>query len=295
MDRQIKAHLLLFLANLIYGANYTIAKEVMPDYILPFGFILLRVIGAMVLFWSLHFFMAKEQIIKKDLGKLAICGLFGVAINQLLFFKGLNLTSPINAAIIMTINPVMVLLFAAFMIREAITFRKSLGIILGLSGAAIVILQNSSMSLSSEAQMGNLYVFINATSYACYLVLVKPLMLKYHPITIIKWVFLFGFIYVLPFGYTELSEVNWSSLPISIIWCIGFVVIGTTFLAYLLNIMALRDLSPSIVSYYIYLQPLLASLIAVGLEKDEFDLQKIISTILIFVGVFLVSSPPRKN
>jgi len=295
MDRQLKAHLSLFVANLIYGANYTIAKEVMPDYIMPFGFILLRVIGATLLFWILHLFYKKETILNKDYGKLAICGLFGVAINQLLFFKGLDMSTPINAAIIMTANPVMVLIFAAIIIREAITFKKSMGILLGLSGAALVILQNAAFSISSETQLGDLLVFINATSYALYLVLVKPLMTKYHPITIIKWVFLFGLIFVFPFGYSELYQVNWTSMPTIIIACVLFVVIGTTFFAYLFNIVALKELSPSIVSYYIYLQPILATVFALVLGKDEIDLVKIIGSVLIFSGVFLVSTPSQKS
>jgi drug/metabolite transporter (DMT)-like permease len=295
MDRQLKAHLSLFVANLIYGANYTIAKEVMPDYIMPFGFILLRVIGATLIFWILHLFYKKETILNKDYGKLAMCGLFGVAINQLLFFKGLDMSTPINAAIIMTANPVMVLIFAAIIIREAITFKKSMGILLGLSGAALVILQNAAFSISSETQLGDLLVFINATSYGLYLVLVKPLMVKYHPITIVKWVFLFGFIYVFPFGYGELSQVNWASMPTIIIACILFVVIGTTFFAYLLNIIALKELSPSIVSYYIYLQPILATVFALVLGKDEIDPIKIIGSVLIFSGVFLISTPSQKS
>ena len=295
MDRQLKAHLSLFIANLIYGANYTIAKEVMPDYIMPFGFILLRVIGATFLFWTLHLFYKKETILNKDYGKLAICGLFGVAINQLLFFKGLDMSTPINAAIIMTANPVMVLIFAAIIIREAITIRKSMGILLGLSGAALVILQNAAFSISSETHLGDLLVFINATSYALYLVLVKPLMAKYHPITIIKWVFLFGLIYVFPFGYSELHQVSWTSMPPIIIGCVLFVVIGTTFFAYLFNIVALKELSPSIVSYYIYLQPILATVFALVLGKDEIDLVKIMGSMLIFSGVFLISTPSQKS
>ena len=295
MDRQLKAHLSLFVANLIYGANYTIAKEVMPDYIMPFGFILLRVIGATLLFWTLHLFYKKESILNKDYGKLAICGLFGVAINQLLFFKGLDMSTPINAAIIMTANPIMVLIFAAIIIREAITIRKSAGILLGLSGAALVILQNAYFSISSGTQLGDLLVFINATSYALYLVLVKPLMTKYHPITIIKWVFLFGLIFVFPFGYSELYQANWKSMPTIIIACVLFVVIGTTFFAYLFNIVALKELSPSIVSYYIYLQPILATVFALVLGKDEIDLVKIIGSVLIFSGVFLVSTPSQKS
>jgi len=295
MDRQLKAHLSLFAANLIYGANYTIAKEVMPDYIMPFGFILLRVIGATLLFWTLHMFYQREKVLIKDYWMLGICGLFGVAINQLLFFKGLDMSTPINAAIIMTANPVMVLIFAAIIIREAITIRKSAGICLGLSGAALVILQNADLSISSETQMGDLFVFINATSYALYLVLVKPLMEKYHPVTIVKWVFLFGLMYVFPFGYEELSQVKWAAMPPMIVFCVLFVVIGTTFFAYLLNIVALKELSPSIVSYYIYLQPILASVFALTLGKDEIDLIKLIGSILIFSGIFLISTPIQKR
>ena len=295
MDRQLKAHLSLFAANLIYGANYTIAKEVMPDYIMPFGFILLRVIGATLLFWTLHMFYKREKILIKDYWMLGICGLFGVAINQLLFFKGLDMSTPINAAIIMTANPVMVLIFAAIIIREAITIRKSAGICLGLSGAALVILQNADLSISSETQMGDLFVFINATSYALYLVLVKPLMEKYHPVTIVKWVFLFGLMYVFPFGYEELSQVKWAAMPPMIVFCVLFVVIGTTFFAYLLNIVALKELSPSIVSYYIYLQPILASVFALTLGKDEIDLIKLIGSVLIFSGIFLISTPIHKR
>jgi len=240
-------------------------------------------------------FYQREKVLIKDYWMLGICGLFGVAINQLLFFKGLDMSTPINAAIIMTANPVMVLIFAAIIIREAITIQKSAGICLGLSGAALVILQNADLSISSETQMGDLFVFINATSYALYLVLVKPLMEKYHPVTIVKWVFLFGLMYVFPFGYEELSQVKWAAMPPMIVFCVLFVVIGTTFFAYLLNIVALKELSPSIVSYYIYLQPILASVFALTLGKDEIDLIKLIGSVLIFSGIFLISTPIHKR
>ncbi|MFH1319073.1 MAG: EamA family transporter [Bacteroidota bacterium] len=306
MSSNIKAHTALLITNLIYGANYSIAKEVMPEYIEPFGFILLRVIGALLLFWLFHKMFVAEKVASKDLLKLAICGVFGVAINQLLFFKGLNITTPINAAIIMTSNPIMVLLFAAFMLKEAITGKKLAGIVLGLTGAVFLIVFGKDMSFTndpfgpngflqcfafgSDNLTGNLFILINSASYGIYLVLVKPLMAKYSPLTVIKWVFFFGLLYVLPFGYGEFTKVNWVDMPFIIWMAVLFVVLATTFIAYLLNIFALKQVSPTVVSYYVYLQPLLASAIAMFFGKDELSLIKIVSVVFIFMGVYLVSS-----
>ncbi len=289
MNRKISAHLLLIVANLIYGASYTIAKEAMPEYIQPFGFILIRVIGAVLLFWTLHIFVLDEKIDKKDYIRLAICGLFGVAFNQMLFFKGLSMTTPINAAIIMTCNPIMVLLFSALLIKETITIKKSIGIFLGICGAAILILGSTEASFSYNSFSGDLFVYLNATSYALYLVLVKPLMKKYQPITIITWIFTFGLIYVFPFGIQEMLYVEWSNLPLTIWGAILFIVVLTTCVAYLINISALKHLSPTTVSYYIYLQPLFAAIVAIGYGKDYVDFNKLSAAALIFAGVYLVS------
>jgi len=220
---------------------------------------------------------------------MAVCGAFGVASNQLMFFYGLNLTSPINAAIILTCNPILVLLISAVVIRERITSRKIIGIGLGLTGAVGLILFKGLSALSSDGFIGDLFVFLNATSYAIYLVLVKPLMQKYKPMTVIKWVFLFGFIYVLPFGWTQFQEIEWATFTTNIWWAFGFVVVGTTFLAYLFNIFGLKELSPSVVSIYIYSQPLIASIMAIALQKDELSMEKILAALLIFSGVYLVS------
>ena len=227
----------------------------MLDFIQPSGFILLRVIGAVILFSISYFVFVSEKAQTKDLFRLAICGVFGVAINQLLFFEGLNLTTPINAAIILTTNPVLVIVISFFILKESITFRKGLGITLGIIGAAALILNGGNFSGNANFMLGNVFVFINALSYGLYLVLVKPLMQKYHPITVMFYVFSFGFLYVLPFGYHELSVVDFSSFPLKIIWEVLFVVVCTTFIAYLLNSVALQKLNPSTVSIYIYLQP----------------------------------------
>jgi drug/metabolite transporter (DMT)-like permease len=290
MNRLLLAHLALFSTNLIYGLNYTLAKNVMPQYIQPFGFIFCRVSGALVLFWLFHSMLFKERVARADFPRLALCGLFGVALNQLLFFKGLNITSPINASIIMTTNPILVLVLAALIIRERITTNKVAGIAFGLVGALTLLLfNNSHLTFGSETVAGDLLVFLNATSYAIYLVLVKPLMAKYKPLTVIKWVFLFGFIVVLPVGWSEFGEIDWVAMPASALWETAFVVIGTTFLAYLFNIFALKTVSPSTASTYIYLQPLLAGLFAILMGKDSVNGIKIIATLCIFSGVYLVS------
>jgi len=291
----ILPHLALFLVNLIYALNYSIAKDVMPDYIGPSGFILLRVIGGSLLFFLTYIFFIKENVELKDIVRLLFCGLFGVAINQLFFFEGLNLTTPINAAIIMTVSPILVIIFSAIIIKEKITIRKLLGIFLGIVGAATLILKSGSISLDNTFFVGNILIFINATSYSIYLVLVKTLMTKYNPITVMFYVFSFGLIFVLPFGLNELLEVNTQSFSKIIYLKVAFVVICTTFLAYLFNAFALKTLNPSVVSTYIYLQPVLASVVAIFLKSDSLDFIKILSALFIFSAVYLVSIPTKKT
>ena len=288
------SHIALIIVNLIYALNYTIAKDVMPEYIQPSGFILLRVIGGSILFFLTYLFFVKERVKKKDFFRLMLCGLFGVAINQLFFFEGLNLTTPINAAIIMTISPVLVIITSAIIIKEKITVRKIIGIFLGLIGACILILNSGDISFENDFFTGNILVLINATSYAIYLVLVKTLMKRYNPITVMFYVFIFGLIFVLPFGIDEIQKIDLTTFNEEIYLKIGFVVICTTFIAYMFNAFALKSLNPSVVSVYIYLQPLLASLIAIALNSDSLSLVKILSAIFIFSAVFLVSIPSKK-
>ena len=294
MKRVFLAHTALFIVNLIYALNYTIAKDVMPYYIEPSGFILLRVLGGVFLFLIFYVFFIKERVDKKDYFSFALCGLFGVAINQLFFFEGLNLTTPINAAIIMTTNPILVIVISAFLIGEKITPQKVLGIFFGIVGAGTLILNSGSISFDNNFFIGNLLVFINATSYAIYLVLVKGLMKKYQPLTVMFFVFLFGLFFVFPFGYQQLTSIDIELFSRDIYLKVLFVVICTTFIAYLFNAFALKTLSPSVVSIYIYLQPVLASVIAIIYNSDSIDYIKILSSFFIFTAVFLVSIPSKK-
>lgn len=284
----IIAHFYLFLVALIYGANYTIAKGVLSDgYMGPNGFILLRVSSGALLFFLFHRLFVNEKVEKKDLGLIALCGLFGVAINQLCFFNGLKLTSPVNASLIMLTTPILVLIASSIYIKEKITIYKVIGIIIGAAGATLLILGNDNNPTNQSNIWGDLLILINASSYAIYLVLVKKLMKKYNPTTIVKWVFLFGVLYVFPFGIGEFVKTDPASFPMEIWLSIAFVIFGTTFLNYLLNAKALTIVNPSVVSAYIYLQPLVATIIAIVFSGFKLDKFTISSGVLIALGLYI--------
>lgn len=294
----IRAHLALFTVNALYGANHVVAKGVMPDYLTPSVFIFLRASGAAILFWLVKLLFVRERVTRKDLLRMAICGIFGVAVNQLFFFHGLSLTSSINTGIIMTINPILVAILSYFVLKEIITWRKSIGILLGAGGAILLTL--TAGTGSGDSSLGDLFIFINASSYAIYLVLVKPLMKKYTPLTVITYVFSFGMIYVALYPPTlmELSITDFAAIPAKYIYIIIYVIVGVTFLTYLLTVYGLKHLSPSVSSSYIYLQPVLVMLFTFVLSYLEFTedysgtitLEKIIYMLIIFVGVYLTSS-----
>lgn len=275
--------------SIIYGVTFTIAKDVMPEFIRPFGFILLRVGGSALLFWIAWLFMPKEKIALGDFPRIIAAALFGVALNMLTFFKGLSLTSPISASVIMVTTPIIVLVLSAFIIKERMLKRKVLGIVLGLIGTAFLILYGKSIGKATNAGLGNLLVFINAVSYGFYLILVKKLMEKYNAFTFVKWIYTFGFLMVLPFGWREFQAIDWSFMPTDIYLKVTFVVVISTFLTYLFNLLSMKELNPSTVAVFIYLQPLFATIFAIGLGKDELSLVKIASAALIFTGVFLVT------
>lgn len=289
MNSRNIALVLAFLAALIYGVTYTIAKDIMPLYVKPYAFIILRVLGATVLFWITGLFVTKERIEKSDYFRIFLAAIFGVVINMLAFFKGLSLTTPISASVMMLTSPILILILSAIILKEKVTTIKVLGIVMGLAGAVILIIYGQSFESSPNAALGNFLIFINATSYSLYIIIVKRLTDKYNPLTFIKWMYLIGLFLVIPFGYSELQEIQWQVIPTTIFYKIGFVVVFTTFFAYLFNIFALTKLKPTTLSSFIYLQPVLASLYALFTGSDTINTTKIIATLFIFAGVYLVT------
>ena len=300
----------LFIVGAIYAGNYVVAKGIMPDVVGPSGFIVLRVVGGSAMFlltMALTGFFNRdhrifEKIDRQDWWRFIACGLSGVAINQLCFFNGLSLTSPINASLIMTINPIFVLLVSAVLLGSIITKRKLIGIFIGGVGAAMLLVYSAentvSDNLSGSSMLGDTLILINALSYGVYLVVVKPLMQKYRPLTVITWVFIIGTVFVIPVGWNQATQIMWSELTPSHIRSISYVILGTTFLAYLLNVIALKRVAPVVVSIYIYLQPLLVlvlvgvlALLGVSEYHKDINLMTGVCTVAIFTGVWLVSVP----
>lgn len=294
MNKNLQAHIFLFVSQALYAASFPIAKIVMLD--IPYNvLVIMRVVGAILLYWA-SALIVEEKVDKKDFPRLFVLGICGVAVNQSLFLKGLHLTSPIDAAIMMITTPILVLIIASLIIKEKITSLKVVGIAIGFGGAAYLVLQNMGGTNKESSFLGDLFVFINACSWGLFLVLVKPLMKKYHTVTILKWTFLFGLPLVLPFGIADGINFNWQSLSTQMWLYAGFVIVFTTFVAYLLNTLALKELSPSIVSAYIYLQPLLTALIAIFIFKnDDLTWEKAFSALMIFIGVYLVSMQQKIN
>jgi drug/metabolite transporter (DMT)-like permease len=290
MSSRALAVIAAILASTIYGINHTVAKGAMPFYIEPFGFIFLRVFGAALLFWTISFFLPREKIANSDWPRIFACAIFGMVVNMLFFFKGLSLSTPINSSVIVTLSPVMVLILASVLIRERITLLKALGIIVGLAGALVLILfSTTSKENAPNIPLGNILFIINALSYGLYLIIVRPLTAKYGAITLMKWLFLIGVIINFPITIGEFTDVNWTGLPFEAVWKMAFVVLGTTFATYLLNIYALKQLSASTISAFIYLQPLIAIVYAIATGADTMNLTKGIAAALVFIGVYMVT------
>lgn len=283
------------IVSIIYGVTFTIAKDVMPKYVDAYGFILMRVGGATILFWMSWLFsrnsaaIREEKIDRADFPRIIWAAFFGIALNMLSFFKGLSLTSPISASVLMVCTPIIVLILSAFILKERMQKRMIFGIVLGLIGTAVLILYGKSSGNASNPTLGNFLVFVNATSYGLYLVIVKKLMDKYNAFNFAKWIYLIGFIMVLPFGWGEFESINWALMPTEMYWKIGFIVVFSTFGTYMLNLLSMRELKPTTVAVFVYLQPFFATVFAISLGKDELTLVKIVSAILIFTGVYLVT------
>ncbi|WP_378185880.1 DMT family transporter [Aquimarina sp. W85] len=290
-----KAHIALLSVNVIYGANYLIAKGLMPNKIGPSALVFLRIAIAGLLFLFLKSFQ-NERVDRSDLAKLALCGFLGVATNQFFSMNGLSLTSPVDAAIIVTAIPIFTVIISFFYLNESLTLPRILGIILGASGAILLIYLGNS-AVGSGSLIGNIFVGINALSFSFYLVLVKPLMSKYKPITVIGWTFTFGFLCMFPFCIQDLLTTNFSLFDTSNWVALSYVVIGPTFLAYLLNMFALQHVKPAVSGSYIYVQPVIAMLLVAAASyyiidsqyKGDITIEKLLCCGLIVVGVYLIS------
>lgn len=294
MNNTLKAHLSILSANILYGINYFAVKEVVPEHLHPFGLALLRACGALILLWIVSLFVKVEKIERKIFWKVIIAGILGVTINQTLLVYGLSKTSSVNASIIMTLNPLLVMIIAAVMLKSVITKRKILGLAVGAAGFVTLKLSKGSVNFNSETFVGDIIIFANAVMYALYLVWTKPLMKEYGTLSVMRWMFLFGAMPVLGIGLEHIDISHIKALPGIVHLSIAFVVVGATFITYMLNIIGLKYANPTTVSIYIYLQPIFAALLSFAFGMETFNGIKILAMLLVFTGVYLVSFPAKK-
>lgn len=296
MSKRTLAILAAFGATLIYALNHTIAKGVMPTHVKPFAFIFLRVTGAAILFWLISFFGPKEKIEKSDYLRMFFAALLGMVINMLAFFKGLQLSTPINSAVLVTISPIVIVILSALFLSEKVTLNKGLGIFLGLVGALASILFGAELRQDApNIPLGNFLMIVNATAYGSYLVVAKKLVTKYHPFTFMKWLFTIAVVINFPITIGEFMEIQWATMPLWAYGVILFVILGTTFCTYLFNIYAMTQLRASTIGAFIYLQPVLGILFAIAVGKDQLTLVKVLAGFCVLVGVYLASKKPKPN
>ena len=296
MGKRNLAFIAALIATSIFGFHHTIAKELMPDFISPGALLYVRVLGATILFWTISLFFPNEYIEKKDRIRLVLCALFGMSINMIASLKGLSLSTPINSAIISTTSPIIIFIISIILIKEKITKQKYIGVIIGFLGTLFLILFNNKIIVNApNIKLGNIFLFTNSISYGLYFVMVKPLTEKYSMITLMKWLFLISIIINIPISYTEFINIQWQNFVPSALINLLYVVICTTFLVYLLNLYALKNLKATTVGMFIYFQPIIAIIYAIYVGSDKLSMLDVISTLMVFLGVYLVSKKTLKK
>ena len=291
-----KAYAAVMGANFIFGANYAIIKYITPGVLHPYALNVVRILVSLGLFWFLFLFKpVKVILLKKDIPRFLLCALTGVVINQILFIKGVSLTTPIHSSLLSLATPIFITLIAAWLLKESFTWLKFLGLLLGIAGAGLLIFLKDNKNLGSDILLGDIMVLINAISYAFYLVLVRPLMERYSGIQVLRWIFTFGALVILPFGMPEFLATDWSAFQLYHWLALASVAIGATFLAYLLNLYGISKIGPSATGAFIYSQPLFAAVIAIIFAGEHFSFVKLIAAILIFSGVYLANLKKRAD
>ena len=281
-------HIALFGANLIFGLNTPISRTIIPEIIEPFSLTFLRLAGSTLLFWIISFFVKKEKVPFKDIVMLFFASIFGIVLNQIPYITGLSMTSPIDASLVTSLLPIITMLLAALIIKEPVTWLKAIGVLVGASGAFILIM-NSANHNGKGSFTGDIMILMAASSYALYLTLFKNLISKYSSVTVMKWMFLFASLLSYPVLHKSVAQTDFTSLDTSVWLRIGYVVVFATFISYLLIPIGQKTIRPTTLSMYNYMQPVVASLVAVGLGMDTFGYEKIVSTVLVFAGVYIVT------
>lgn len=281
----------MFGANAMWGIMSPVAKMVMAAGVIsPMVMTDFRILGAAILFWIFSFFRKREPVSWKDLGLFFLASQIAIVFNQGSFIFGVSMTSPIDASIITTSLPILTLVIAAFYLKEPVTGKKITGIIFGATGAILLVMSGQQLTSGNASNIwGDLLCLTAQLCFSIYLVFFRGLINRYSPITIMKWMFTGSTLSVLPFTYGKILAIDWMAIEWRTIAGIAFVVVGGTFISYLLVSIGQKRLRPTVVSMYNYIQPIAAAIVAILWGMDSFTLLKIIAVIFIFSGVYLVT------
>lgn len=286
----------MLIASMAWGLMSPIGKDIMSTEVTALSLATFRMVGGAACFWIASLFTRHEEVKPHDLMLFFFAGLFAIVFNQGMFIFGLSLTSPIDASIITTMAPIATMILAAIHLHEPITNKKVGGVFLGALGALIMILGNSKATSGNGSNIvGDLLCFLAQVSFAVYLTFFKGLVTKYHPITCMKWMFTYAAICFIPLSYSEISALSFEQITLQTWSEITFVVVGATFMTFLLLMFAQKILRPTVLSMYNYTQPIVASIVSVMVGLGTFGWSKGIAVILVFTGVYLVTQSKSRE
>jgi drug/metabolite transporter (DMT)-like permease len=287
-------HLALIVVQILFASSAVIGKLALRS-VPPIALVGFRVAGASLLLVILARMRGHlRPIARKDWPLLLLSSALGLVFNQWLFVKGLSLTTAINSSLISTSIPVATLLFGMFLKTERATWRRFIGIALAGAGVLYLIGPNHG-DFSAATRVGDLLIVANSLCYGCYIAVSKDLVKRYNALTVITWIFIVGNIATIPAGLFSLTQVPLSSIPLKVWIEVAYIIALPTAGAYYLNAWALARVPPSTVAVYIYLQPLIAFALATIVLGEALGIRAIISTLLVFAGVFVVTRRRSKG
>lgn len=290
----IKAHLAIIGTSLLFGGNYWVSKILTNQFAVE-SLVFYRTIGAALLFWLYSFFRPSEKVSTKDMFYIFLAAVAGITLNQVFFFMGMKLSNPVDVSLIHLTNPIFVLMISVLFLKQKISNSKVAGIVVGALGAAWLVLSNGNFTFGTGNMKGNVFVLINTFSYGIYLLMTKPLLSRYSVATLMKWVYLFGALTIIPYGIDQTIEVDYSQFNLTTVAALAYIVVAVTFGAYLLLAYSLQHLSPTVVSFYSYTQPLFVAFISIIVVRQMLNSNQLIASLVIFFGVFLVVRDAKKK
>lgn len=287
----LKGHGAIFGANFLWGVMSPITKMLFIGGIVsPMVLVGLRMAGAAVLFWAFALITGMERVSRRDMLLFFVAALLGVVCNQGVYTLGLSMTSPVDASVISTSTPIFTMVIAAYYLREPMTAKKITGVLLGAAGAVMLVLSGveAGKGLGGSA-LGDALCIFAELCFASYLVFFKSLISRYSPMTVMRWMFTWATVMVLPFTAGDIASVDYMSLDAETIGGLAYVVVVATFVCYFLSPIGQKHLRPTVVSMYFYVQPVVATILATILgTAGTFGVVKVLSVAMIFTGVFLV-------